>query len=98
MEARGWGVIVNVFDAVPVGAGADHLPGVTGSSAVETLTRVLGGPGRATGVRVVGVGVPPGTDSTSAEAVADVVIFLASDRASMVSGTVLAVDGGAGGR
>lgn len=38
---------------------------------------------------------PPPADP---EQVADVVVFLASDRASMVSGTVLTIDGGASGR
>lgn len=96
MTERGAGVIVNVI----AGAGADDeggwLAGETGGPAVEALTRSLGTTSVDDGVRVVGVRVPAGDAAIDPTAVADVVVFLASDRASMVSGTVLAVDGGAG--
>ena len=102
MLTRGSGVIINVFGAMAPSAGGEHLAAFTGSAALDSLTRALGSTSGADGVRVVGVGVPiesdPAAISAVAEAVADVVVFLASDRASMVSGTVLAVDGGASGR
>ncbi len=98
MVNRGSGVIVNLIGAAADGPLADQLAGVAGRSALESSTAALGATSALDGVRVVGVTIPGQLDEGSAARVADVVSFLASDRASMVSGTVLTVDGGAGGR
>ncbi len=96
MARRRSGVIVNVVAATGGDEAGDHLAVAAGGSALETLTAGLGPAAAADGVRAVAVRVGAGVESSDAAAVADVVVFLASARASMVSGTVLAVDGGAG--
>ncbi|MEM9561816.1 MAG: SDR family NAD(P)-dependent oxidoreductase [Actinomycetota bacterium] len=89
------GVIVNVVAGVTGDEPGDDLAAAAGGSALETLTAGLGPVAATDGVRAVAVRVGAGVESSEAAAVADVVVFLASARASMVSGTVLAVDGGA---
>lgn len=98
MTRRGSGVIINVIGAAGEGPTAEQLAGVAGRSALEAATTALGSASALDGVRVVGVTIPSDLDDGGTARVADVVSFLASDRASMVSGTVLTVDGGAGGR
>lgn len=98
MVNRGSGVIVNLIGGEGDGPAAEQLAGVAGRSALESSTVALGAASALDGVRVVGVTIPAELDGASAARVADVVSFLVSDRASMVSGTVLTVDGGAGGR
>lgn len=98
MLKRGSGVIVNVIGAAADGPLSEQLAGVAGRSALEAATVALGATSALDGVRVVGVAIPGELDEGAGARVADVVSFLASDRASMVSGTVLTVDGGAGGR
>lgn len=98
MTKRGSGVIVNLIGAAAEGASSEQLAGVAGRSALEASTMALGASSALEGVRVVGVTIPSQLDDRQRASVADVVSFLASDRASMVSGTVLTVDGGAGGR
>ena len=72
-------------------------PGLTVTDRLETMLRGqavdrFGDPDRWSEL------VPSEPRPVEAAEVADVVVFLASDRASMVSGTVLTVDGGASGR
>ena len=72
-------------------------PGLTVTDRLEDLLResaerTLGNPDR--WEELIPVDPAPAT----AEQVADVVLFLASDRASHISGTAITVDGGASGR
>lgn len=109
MLERRSGVIVNLIGAEAVHPRPDRLAGSAGAAALVATTRALGADAATRGVRVVGVNpaIPPRPTAAGAEdrlsdeaadQVADVVVFLASDRASMVSGTVITVDGGASGR
>lgn len=127
MEARGWGVIINVVGMASMRPSADYIAGAAGNSALVGFTRALGSRSVRNGIRVVAVNPglvltdrmeellrkaavdrygnaerwdeliptdpPPGTP----DQIADVVAFLASDRASHISGTTINVDGGAAG-
>jgi NAD(P)-dependent dehydrogenase (short-subunit alcohol dehydrogenase family) len=95
MEKRGSGVIVNV-----TGLAADRTvsPGPVATERLVTLmkTRAKGEFGDPDRWQSYLSGLPASRAAT-VEEVADVVVFMASERASFMSGTVVTVDGGHGG-
>src|SRR6266851_1834120 len=106
MEARGRGVIVNVVGLAGEKMDAGYVAGSAGNAALIAFTKAVGSTSLDKGVRVLGCNPGPvETDriatlmKTRAEReVADLVAFLASDRAAYISGTVTNIDGGLGAR
>ena len=108
MCERGNGVIINVIGMAGERGRAAYIAGSMGNAALMQMTRTIGAESMNHGVRVLGVnpgptqterwpetmGNLPGGRGGLSEELAAVIAFMASPRASWVSGTVIMVDGG----
>jgi 3-oxoacyl-[acyl-carrier protein] reductase len=98
----GMGAVMHMYNYAAGSSGNSALMAFTeavGSRSIDRGVRVVGvNPGaidtdRYQGIRVISADMPLGRAGTPSE-VGDVVAFLASDRATYISGTVISIDGG----